>query len=327
MPTLRDGVSPKEKPLLPNGISPNAKPLLRDGAMATELERAGVVMHPTLWSAEALLTNVSTIARVHQSYVDAGAEVLTTATYQCSVLGFADAGYSHADYMTALRTGVQTAMQIRDTASLSGSPSDSRRRLKIFGGVGSVGASLADGSEFTAAYTRTTDEYVAFHEERIHVLAAEGVDALLLETMPRLDEVLVAAGIAMSVEVPTVIMFSIGPDGRLPDGNTLEQAAHALSVFDSIVGIGVNCCSPTLVLQALRALRGATAQPLVAVPNRCDHWLADERRWETGHEHTDWHAFVPSWLELGMGLVGGCCHTRPQDIREMRAIIDAHQAT
>ncbi len=302
-------------PLLRDGVSPKAKPLLRDGAMATELERAGVVMHPTLWSAEALLTNASAIARVHQSYVDAGADVLTTATYQCSASGFADAGYSHADYLAALRAGVQTAMQTRDSA------------LKVFGGVGSVGASLSDGSEFTAAYTRTTDEYVLFHEERIRVLAEEGVDALLLETMPRLDEVLVAAGIAMSINLPTVIMFSIGTDGRLPDGNTFEQAAHALSVFDNVACIGVNCCSPSLVLPALRALRGASAQPLAAVPNRCDHWLAVERRWETGHEHTDWQTFVPSWLELGMGLVGGCCHTRPDDIRELRVIIDAHQDT
>lgn len=315
-------------PLQSDGLLPKAKPLLRDGAMATELERAGVVMHPTLWSAEALLTNASAIARVHQNYVDAGADVLTTATYQCSAKGFANAGYSHADYLNALRTGVRTAMQVRDSTTRSGSPSatpsDSIRPLKIFAGVGSVGASLADGSEFTAAYTRTTDEYVVFHEERIHVLAAEGVDALLLETMPRLDEVLVAAGIAMSVELPTVIMFSIGQDGRLPDGNTFEQAAHALSVFDAVVGVGVNCCSPTRVLPALRALRGATARPLAAVPNRCDHWLADERRWETGHEHTDWQTIVPAWLDLGMGLLGGCCHTRPQDIRELRAIIVAN---
>lgn len=303
----------------------SVKPLLRDGAMATELERAGITMHPTLWSAEALLTQPDAITLVHTSYVDAGADVLTTATYQCSAEGFSRAGYSHGDYLNALRTGVRVAKASRDSAPTrvdAKSSYSSYRQLQIFGGVGSVGAARADGSEFTAAYTRTTDEYVTFHEERICVLAEEGVDTLLLETMPRLDEVLVAAGIAMSVELPTVIMFSIGPDGRLPDGNTLEQAAHALSVFDNVIGIGVNCCSPTLVQPALQALRSATTLPLVAIPNRCDHWLADERRWETGHERTNWQAFVPAWLDLGMGLVGGCCHTRAEDTRAMRAIID-----
>lgn len=300
------------------------RPLLRDGAMATELERAGIAMHSTLWSAESLLTHQDAILSVHQSYIDAGADVLTTATYQCSAERFLRAGYSHDDYVSALRSGVRVARRaISDTASAN----DSKSATQVFGGVGSVGASLADGSEFTAAYTRTTDEYVTFHEERIRVLAAEGIDALLLETMPRLDEVLVAAGIAMSAELPTIIMFSIGPDGLIPDGNTFAKAAHALSVFDNVIGIGINCCSPTLVQPALQALRGATTLPLVAIPNRCDHWLADERRWQTGHERTNWQAFVPSWLDLGMGLVGGCCHTRPDDIRTMRMIIDAHGAT
>lgn len=293
-------------------------PLLRDGAMATQLEAAGVTMHPTLWSAEALLTQPDVIERIHALYVDAGADVLTTATYQCSAEGFARAGYTHSDYLDALRNGVRLALKASDAESFSHT---SRRRVKVYGGVGSVGAALADGSEFTAAYTRTTDEYFAFHDERIRVLASEGIDALLLETMPRLDEVLVATGIAMSLDLPTVIMFSITSDNRLPDGTTLAQAAHALSVFDNVIGIGINCCSPTVVQSALRALRGATTLPLAAVPNCCDHWLANERRWEAGHERTDWQAVVPAWLELGMGLLGGCCHTTPEDIRAMRSII------
>lgn len=294
----------------------HASPMLRDGAMGTELERRGVSLHPTLWSAAALLTHTDAIAAVHQSYVDAGADVLTTATYQCSAEGFERIGYSHDDFLTALRNGARTARKVVLQTE----------RVRVYAGVGSYGAAQADGSEFTAAYTRTTDEYVAFHEERIHVLHEEGVDALLLETMPRLDEVLVATGIAMSVGLPTVAMFSIGADGRLPDGNTFAQAAHALSVFDNVIGIGLNCCSPTLIEPALRSLRGATALPLAAVPNRCDHWLADERRWQTGHEHTDWNAYVPTWLGLGMGLLGGCCHTRPDDIATMRALLDQRAA-
>jgi len=298
--------------------------LLRDGAMATELERAGVAMHPTLWSATSLLTHADAVLAVHKSYIEAGADVLTTATYQCSSEGFARAGYSHDEYLKALRNGVRLASQAR---AIQARPMQEQllqaQPLKIYGGVGSVGAALADGSEFTAAYSRTTDEYYAFHDERIRVLAAEGIDALLLETMPRLDEVLVAAGIAMSIKLPTVIMFSITSDARLPDGNTLEQAAYALSVFDNVIGIGVNCCSTALIPRAMQALRGATTLPLVALPNRCDHWLPDERRWESGHEHTEWNTLVPTWLDYGMGLVGGCCHTRPEDIAAMRAILDS----
>ena len=189
------------------------KTLLRDGAMATELERAGIAMHPTLWSAESLLLNNSAVVAVHTSYIDAGADVITTATYQCSTEGFTRAGYTHVDYLRALRTGVRLAKEARNTPVERDKPVERNtpvERIKVFGGVGSVGAAQSDGSEFTAAYSRTTDEYFAFHEERIHVLHAEGIDALLLETMPRLDEVLVATGIAMSVGLPTVIMFSIG---------------------------------------------------------------------------------------------------------------------
>lgn len=306
------------------------KTLLRDGAMATELERAGIALHPTLWSAAALLTSTDAIASVHRSYIDAGCDVLTTASYQCSNEGFKRAGFSHTEFLTALQNSVRIAKQsVHEAAhsidnAIGSKRSDNTRAVQVFGGLGSVGASLADGSEFTAAYSRTTDEYEAFHRERILVMKAEGVDGIILETMPRLDEVLVATGIAMSVDLPIVIMFSVSPSGNLPDGSSFAQAAQALSVFDNVSAIGLNCCSPTLIEPALRSLRGATTLPLAAVPNRCDHWLADERRWEHGYENTDWKQYIPSWLELGMGLVGGCCHTRPDDIRAMRGLVDAH---
>jgi homocysteine S-methyltransferase len=58
--------------------------LIVDGALATELERRGADLHDPLWSAKCVLERPDLIREVHLDYLKAGADIVTTATYQAT---------------------------------------------------------------------------------------------------------------------------------------------------------------------------------------------------------------------------------------------------
>jgi len=68
--------------------------VILDGALATELEKRGANLNHALWSAKLLIENPALIKQVHLDYLHAGADIITTATYQASFSGFAKQGYS-----------------------------------------------------------------------------------------------------------------------------------------------------------------------------------------------------------------------------------------
>src|SRR5690606_13233522 len=78
-----------------------------DGALATELQARGVSIDGPLWSGHALLQRPDAIEQLHYDYLQAGADVLITASYQLSIRGMADAGYTENEAEEALRRSVQ----------------------------------------------------------------------------------------------------------------------------------------------------------------------------------------------------------------------------
>src|SRR5580765_5299514 len=68
--------------------------VILDGALATELEKRGADLKHVLWSAKLLEENPSLIQKVHLDYLKAGADIITTSSYQASYKGFARQGYS-----------------------------------------------------------------------------------------------------------------------------------------------------------------------------------------------------------------------------------------
>src|SRR5262245_27447465 len=86
-------------------------PVILDGGLATELERRGADLRDPLWSAKLLLENPPLILQVHEAYVAAAADVITTATYQFSFEGFARRGLDRARAAEAVRLSVRLARE------------------------------------------------------------------------------------------------------------------------------------------------------------------------------------------------------------------------
>ena len=296
--------------------------IILDGALATELEQRGASLDDPLWSAKVLLQQPQLIRAVHRDYFEAGADVATTASYQATFQGFARRGLSASQTAQLLRDSVRLAAEARDDylrhPAQGAQPARGPRPL-IAASVGPYGAALADGSEYRGGYALGDDELMAFHRPRLAVLAEAGADLMACETVPSLREALALA--RLLEELPTCcawISFSCRDGAHTGEGQAIEDCARALDAFPQIVSVGVNCTNPEFITSLLQRMRDHTAKPLLAYPNSGETYDAATKSWRGPAASVPFAAQALDWYGAGARLIGGCCRTRPADIRAIR---------
>jgi homocysteine S-methyltransferase len=303
-----------------------------DGGLATELERRNVKFLPRLWSASALLDERSRekLTDVHRDYVNSGAMIISTATYQLSYATLEAEPFSmHSSEIDEL---VRLSVRLARRAAVG-----SKKHIRIGGSIGSYGAALADGSEYTGRYGRPAIDFGAFHEQRIRVLADEGVDLLLVETMPRVDEALAVLRIARRFRLPTIVSFCCQSADSIADGTSFASAVQALlddnrdaCESDVLLAVGANCCAPQLIGPLLASVPESVrrrVKSFAVYPNSGECWDAEAKRWcdddkETAVSTESLFADnVHAWIKLGARIIGGCCRTTPSHIEFIKRII------
>jgi homocysteine S-methyltransferase len=295
-------------------------PLVLDGGLATELEARGFDLSDALWSARLLVEDPGAIEAVHAAYLEAGACVLITASYQASAEGFAALGLGPEEAEAALRRSVELARRARERA---GGP-----EALVAASVGPYGAVLAGGQEYTGDYGAVTLAGVeAFHERRLRALLAAGPDCVACETIPRADEAAALARVLDRLDAPDAwISFSCRDGRRTRHGEPIEAAVAAATRSPRVVAVGVNCTAPEHVGELLERARTATDLPLVAYPNNGRTWDATARRWTDAGADALPAAAVRAWRAAGAALVGGCCGLGPAAVRGIAAALDAPQS-
>jgi homocysteine S-methyltransferase len=273
-----------------------------DGGLSNQLEAQGCDLSDPLWTARLLADRPEQIRAAHAAYVRAGAQVLTTASYQATFEGFARRGLSRAEAAGMLRRSVRLARQ----AAAGGRPG-----IRVAASVGPYGAMLADGSEYRGRYGLTVGELERFHRPRMEALAEAGPDMLALETVPDTDEGEAMLRAAEGTGLPVWLSFTVeGLHTRA--GQSLEEAFALAAGRTEVVAVGVNCCAPGDVAQAVALAAEVSGKAAVAYPNSGERWDAGERRFTGGSAFDP--AAVVEWCHAGAQLVGGCCRVGPEAI-------------
>jgi homocysteine S-methyltransferase len=302
-------------------FSKSAKPLLLDGGLASTLESYGVNLNSSLWSASVLQSRPSLIQDAHLEFLLAGADIITTASYQATQAGFRNAGVESAEEIDQLiALSVKLAKRARD--EFAQKSNGTGKRIWIAGSVGPYGAYCADGSEYTGLYKLKPEEFKNFHRERMRVLVEQGVDVLAIETFPSFAEA--QAVLELLSEFPnTKAWFSFTPSyqdpSRIADLTPMKDVANLLSDSKQVLAIGVNCLHPDLVSGSLDALRAFTNKPLIVYPNSGEKYDAMTKEWTgEGLKGDELVARVTEWKEKGARIIGGCCQVLPETCTAMR---------
>ncbi|GII59969.1 homocysteine S-methyltransferase YbgG [Sphaerisporangium krabiense] len=281
--------------------------LILDGGLATHLEALGCDLRDELWSARLLLQNPEAILRAHRDFFAAGADVATTASYQASFPALMRRGHVAQEVQALLQLSVELAAQARDEVGGG----------LVAASVGPYGASLANGAEYTGDYDLDEEGLLAWHRPRWEVLADSQADLLACETIPSFTE---ARAIARLLEeTPNVnawVSFSCRDGERISDGTPLSACAELFAGNTQVVGVGVNCTAPSHVKSLIGHVTGS---PIVVYPNSGETWDAEGRRWLGLADPREFGAAAREWRDAGATLIGGCCRTTPEHIRQIRA--------
>ena len=291
--------------------------LILDGALATELEQRGAKLDDPLWSAKMLLENPGMIRQLHADYLDAGADVIISASYQATFEGFAQRNIAHEQAADFMRLSVQLAMEARDEFWAQHKNRVGRQRPLVAASVGPYGAYLADGSEYRGDYELSVGELMNFHRERMGVLVESGAELLACETIPCLVEG--EALVELLAEFPAArawLAFSCSDEKRVNYGELFVDCAALANRSEQVVAVGVNCTPPRFVEGLLRRARKVTRTPLLAYPNSGEAWK--EGQWVEATRTADFCGSAMTWHAAGARLIGGCCRTGPAEVAALQ---------
>lgn len=290
-----------------------------DGGLATELERRGCDISGPLWSARVLDDAPEAIRQLHLDYLCAGADCISTASYQVSAMGYAELGRPRADAVRAIRQSVEIAEQ-----AMSSYARESNRHVLIAVSLGPYGAALHNGAEFHGQYGISFDELTAFHAERLAAAADTSADFIALETVPSNEEAgAIMEALKLVPEARAWLSFTCRDAEHVAHGERLTDCVALADKSDQILAIGVNCTHPKFVTSLIAQAKSATNKPILVYPNSGETWDAATHRWIGKSDPADFGLLAAEWFRAGAHAVGGCCRTSPDHIRAVRAALDA----
>jgi homocysteine S-methyltransferase len=284
-------------------------PVVLDGGLSTQLEQQGQDISGSLWTARALLADPTAVTRAHAAYLSAGADVVITSSYQLSRRGFVEIGLTPADADAALRASTRVARVAAEGT-----------RTRVAASVGPFGAIRHDGSEYRGRYGLTHGELVAFHRERLDVIAMTAPDLLAVETIPDVDEATALADVlADHPGLLAWMTFSCVDGAHTCAGQSIEDAVAVASAIPTVAAVGVNCTDPRYVAELVQRTRAVTDLAIVVYANAGGTWDAATGEWQdteiAGGVFTD--DLIDAWRAAGAVAIGGCCGT---DARAISAI-------
>ena len=304
--------------------------IVLDGATGTEIRRLGGEMDPAAWCAVANFTHPDTVRRVHESYLEAGADVITTNTFATCRHVLEGAGLG--DEAVAInRRAVELAREARDRVA-------SDRPVAIAGSMSNTVAWLPGSVGPDPAYLPSPEREAANYREMADTLAEAGCGLLVMEMMmdveraTRVTEAALATGLPVWVGISTsrgtggeMIGWDIAREevGRLPEGYEPLEHERLATIIDALASLGpqvtgIMHSSLEATTAGLEVLFGRWSGPVMAYPE-ATHPDSVSHAARLLVEPEDFASRCRGWVEGGVQIIGGCCGTT---IRHIRVMVD-----
>jgi homocysteine S-methyltransferase len=290
-------------------------PIVIDGGLATQCEAMGCNIDGELWSGRLLRDEPEALVAAHRAYLDAGARIIATASYQASRQGFAAQGSTPDEADRLIRSSVTLAARARDEFMRDNPGAE---RPLVASSIGPYGAILHDGSEYTGDYPVKEAALAEFHRERLAILDTDDADLLACETIPCAAESVVLAELLRTMRCPSWVSFSCRDESHLADGTPLAEAAAEFAHHPTVLALGVNCVPPENVVPLIEVLRDAAPQKSIVVyPNSGEVYRAEDNAWLGTATPLQCEHAAREWVTAGAHLIGGCCRIGPAQIAAM----------
>lgn len=274
----------------------NQGPLILDGATGSNLMKAG--MPKGVCTEQWILEHPSVLTRLQQEYVDAGSQIIYAPTFAANRISLGEHGLA----------GEMESM-ISRLVNLSKS-------------CAKEGCYVAGDLTTTGKTDIPYEELYTVYQEQISCLADAGADLLVAETMMTLDETMAAVEAAHAVcGLPVLCSLTIESDGSLFFGGNIFETAVTLQEIGADA-VGINCSSgPDQFESIISTLNESLEIPIIAKPNAGMPTIDEKGEAHYSMDAPEFARHMKRLVELGADIVGGCCGTTPEFIRELVKIL------
>jgi homocysteine S-methyltransferase len=272
--------------------------LIADGAMGSMLHEA---VGPQRCFDELNATEPEAVFRVHQAYIEAGAQIIETNTFGANRFKLAPLGLGEEVQRLNSR-GVKIAREARESAA---------REVLIAGSIGPLGLGVQ------ARHPDDKEILDVFYEQAL-ALEERGVDFYMLETFSYIEEVLLAVDAIRSFSgLPIVAQLTYSEEGTT-HGDIRPSDAAAQLKNKNVQVIGANCTlGPQALLRILQELAAVDGIRISAMPNAGFPKREGDRIVYPKSSPEYFALFAREAAALGVRILGGCCGTTPAHIHAM----------
>lgn len=307
--------------------------LVLDGAMGTMIQRLHLTEedfrgkrfadHPQKLAGcndLLVLTRRESIRDIHSAYLEAGADIISTDTFNANAISMADFGLDRIPGL--LREINREGTSLAVEAAKSAPARDWGGRALVAGSMGSSTRSATMSPDVNDPAARNVDFdqlYAAYLDQSIGLIEG-GADILLFETT--FDTLNLKAGLKaakdamrqVGCELPIMVSATISDkSGRLLSGQTIEAFVVSVSEYDNVVSIGLNCgAGPDGMCAWIERLGQFSSKYVSAYPNA---GFPDELGNYRMMPEEFAERVLPMLEREMLNVVGGCCGTTPEHIR------------
>lgn len=275
--------------------------VLLDGATGSNLMAAG--MPKGICTEEWVIAHKEIIQKLQKDYIQAGSKIIYAPTFG-------------GNRISLTMHGLENKLEEINRTLVGYSKEAAGSAAYVAGDITTSGKMMEPAGEMT--YERAFETY----QEQIRILAESGVDLIVAETMINIEETLAAVDAASSVcELPIMCSMTVEADGSIFSGGNAIEAAVSLEAAGADA-VGVNCSvGPDQLVSVIRSIKENVSIPVLAKPNAGMPFIDDKGQAVYSMNAKDFARHMQALVNAGATIIGGCCGTTPEFIRETAALL------
>lgn len=275
--------------------------LFLDGATGSNLMAQG--MPRGICTERWVIEHRDVIQKLQKSYIEAGSRIIYAPTFG-------------GNRLSLKQHGLENIIQEINSTLVSYSREIAGNKAFVAGDITTSGQFVTADGEYTY------EDAFEMYKEQITILKNAGVDLIAAETMINIEETLAAVDAANSVcDLPVMCTVTVEADGSIFSGGNAVEAAVAFESAGA-AAVGINCSvGPDQLVSVIRNIREAVSIPVIAKPNAGMPVIDDQGNAVYSMNPADFAKHMQVLVENGAGIIGGCCGTTPDFIREMKKLL------
>jgi S-methylmethionine-dependent homocysteine/selenocysteine methylase len=269
------------------------RPLILDGAMGSLLEQQGLTTLDSSWSAKANLNYPEKIINIHKSYIEAGADIITTNTFRTNPLALQQVGIYN--YKTFVKKAIELAFQAKANHPVL------------------IAGSNAPAEDcYQKNRTATKKELELNHCNHIVTLIENRCHFILNETQSHFDEIKIICEFCYNEKIPYVISLYFDNNLKILSGENIEDVIKFILQFEPLA-VGFNCIENSILEKILNRI------------NLSYNWGFYLNLFSLRFRdlvEIEYSNIVKNKLVLNPSFIGACCGSNPEDIKSIKELLD-----